>query len=81
MSDKSVVHLHSSEDEYYDYCLAELKEKQMWGQADYIELLRQEVADLTKKLKDAEKDAVYAKRYQFIREDGYYVVPDGQYIP
>lgn len=36
--------LHGSESEYYDFCLQELKDKQMWGQADYIESLRAELA-------------------------------------
>lgn len=36
--------MHGSESKYYDFCLQELKDKQMWGQADYIEALRNDLA-------------------------------------
>jgi hypothetical protein len=65
MSDKKFSTIHESEDDYYDYCLQELKDKKMWGQADYIEFLRTQLADATRKLEEASKDA---RRYRWLRE-------------
>lgn len=55
MNDKKFSTIHVSEDAYYDYCLQELKDKKMWGQADYIESLRTQLAEATRKLEEARK--------------------------